>query len=85
MWFGPRAWLGWGWTPVSWEGWVLCLAAVAAVVGLTVLFPEDPGLVGPVVLVVVAVLAAACILKGSSPGGPGPKARREFKEKQELL
>ena len=22
-WFGPKRFFGWGWTPVSWEGWAV--------------------------------------------------------------
>ena len=70
--------------PVSWEGWALVIAAVGSTLGVTALRPESP-LVGPVVLLTVAVLVVACVLKGSSPGGPGPSARREFWQKRENL
>lgn len=67
---------------MSWEGWALSIAALGSTLGLLAFFPGS-GLVLPVVLLTVAALVAACVLKGSSPGGPGPSARREFLEKRE--
>ncbi len=81
FWFGPRAWLGWGWTPVSWEGWAFTVAALASAFGVIAIGPADRA--GSLVLLIVAVMALVCILKGTTPGGP--TARREFMEKRELL
>ena len=30
-WFGPKR-FGWGWTPVTWQGWLVVIAFVAAIV-----------------------------------------------------
>lgn len=73
LWFGPRAWIGWGWTPVSWEGWALSIALTIAI--LVVAFVA-PGVASFVIPLLVLALLAACILKGTAPGGPS--ARREF-------
>jgi hypothetical protein len=37
-WFGPKRY-GWGLTPVSWQGWVLTAAYVAAVFALAITLP----------------------------------------------
>jgi hypothetical protein len=29
-WFGPKRW-GWGWRPISWQGWLVVLIYVGAV------------------------------------------------------
>jgi hypothetical protein len=33
LWFGPKR-IGWGWSPRSWEGWLVVGLSVAAVVAL---------------------------------------------------
>jgi hypothetical protein len=79
LWFGPRTWGGWGWTPVSWEGWVVvALTGVAAIV-LEILY-ADPDPITPAVLLVLAI-CLVCWLKGTSPGGPA--AARRYKIQQE--
>ena len=57
--FGPRR-LGWGWFPVTAEGWAVLAVGVggAIVLAFTVSF------------VAVAVMLVIIFLKGSSPGGP---------------
>ncbi len=29
-WFGPKRW-GWGWRPISWQGWLVVLAYIAVI------------------------------------------------------
>lgn len=71
-WFGPRR-LGWGLGPVSPEGWAVSgIAVVAAVVVLMVDRHSRWE-----AFIVVIVLIAVTILKGTSPGGP-----REWEEFQ---
>lgn len=73
LWFGPRGWGGWGWSPVSWEGWAVCIVGVAfAIVGQRWLSK------GVVVAVTSVLILGPCVLKGSSPGG-GEKKQREFR------
>ena len=31
-WFGPKTGMGWGWTPVTWQGWLVTLACVATMI-----------------------------------------------------
>jgi hypothetical protein len=71
LWFKPRGWGGWGWSPASAEGWATIL-----IVLVTVLLVPNPVLI----LLAVTALIAAAVLKGTSPGGPS--ARREFERRQ---
>ena len=69
-WFGPKRVLGWGWTPVTWQGWLVTGVFLAAIAACALLVP------GPVVKVVVEVvlivgLLAVCALTGTRPGGRG--------------
>lgn len=66
-WFGPRSGFGWGWTPVTWEGWavvILWFAALALayhLLGSTRAFAF--AVAGLVVLLIVI-----CALTGTPPG-----------------
>lgn len=79
MWFGPRGWGGWGWQPVSWEGWVVTGAAAALIVAVLARWGEDRA--GGPVIAVASALIAICILKGTSPGSV--RAKRAFDRERE--
>lgn len=68
-WFGPKRY-GWGWTPVSWQGW-LATAAFIAVVGAAIAYfrPSITALV--IGLVSFAVYLGVILLTASRPGRPG--------------
>ena len=71
-WFGPRR-LGWGLSPVSPEGWIVTVAAVA--VSLLIKRQRDlPAWVPPALMV---PFVALIFLKGTSPGGPRALSRFE--------
>ena len=77
LWFGPRGWSGFGWRPVSWEGWVVtatCCLAIVAVVVRQATVGTDTGLW---VLGIVLVTIAVCWLKGTSPGSSAERAEIE--------
>jgi hypothetical protein len=64
-WFGPRR-LGWGWTPITWQGWAVSAGFLAAVIlggeflhGITKL---------AVLVPLVVVFLAVCALTGTKPG-----------------
>lgn len=65
VWFGPRR-LGWGWSPVTAEGWAVLAGGVAAAIALASTVRHAPW----VSLIAVAVMLAIIFLKGTSPGGP---------------
>lgn len=72
-WF-KRKWYGWGWTPATWQGWVLTIVYVALV--LTIGFRVDAnshsvsdtlyGIVVPVGILTV-VLITICFWRGEKP------------------
>jgi hypothetical protein len=68
-WFGPK-WLGWGWSPVSVEGWLVTFATIGLPILGAVIVGED-NTAAMIVVAVAAVggLLAATYLKGTSPGG----------------
>ena len=66
-WFGPKKYIGWGWRPISWEGWavtgvwLLALFAAHLWLGPTVAFTT-------VAIGLVILLLAICWLTGLPPG-----------------
>jgi len=67
-WFGPKATIGWGWRPVSWEGWVATLLlAVLAIAAVNIWHRSTAGIVA--VLALLAVFALLAWLTGDPPGG----------------
>ena len=65
VWFGPRR-LGWGWSPVTADGWVVLVTGVAAAIVLASTVRQARWLS----LIAVAVMLVIIFLKGTSPGGP---------------
>ena len=68
MWFGPKR-FGWGWGPVSWEGWAAIVGG-----GLVAAVLRQKGRVRAGQLLGLGVLVL-CYLKGTEPGG-----RRKLEE-----
>jgi hypothetical protein len=66
-WFGPKTGFGWGWTPVTWQGWALTIVLLAAVFGLST-FGEGRGR-GLMTLGLVAGYMVVVVLTGTKPGG----------------
>lgn len=68
-WFGPRD-PGWGWTPVTWQGWVVVVIALALVVALGQRGPARLGDARTLGLVLVTVVAFVGViaLTGTPPG-----------------
>lgn len=82
LWFIPRGFGGWGWTPASWEGWVIVGIGTIAIVAPIPLIGE----IGPVLYQlwafgVVLGLFVICSLKGTSPGGRRKRAEY-FRERE---
>jgi hypothetical protein len=66
-WFGPRRMPGWGWTPVTWQGWVVSVAFMAAIVAAALLV--HGGVLKIVIeVVLVVLLLAVSFLTGTRPG-----------------
>jgi hypothetical protein len=71
-WFGPKRYVGWGWTPVSWEGWaVTAIFAVAAIAGRAHFGPGMPGVVA--IGVCLTAYLGIIVLTGTKPGGPAAR------------
>ena len=66
-WFGPKRGLGWGWTPVSWEGWLVVAICGAVIAAAFALFGQTP-MTGYVVIGAVASLILVCVMTGTRPG-----------------
>ena len=68
-WFGPKRYVGWGWAPRSWQGWL----TTAAMVGLVIIAVATVrGPVGfAVALIVIILFLVLAWLTGTAPGVPG--------------
>jgi hypothetical protein len=69
-WFGPRRTLGWGWKPITWQGWAVSLGCIAAILACAL---AVPGVVLKIVaeVVLVLLLLLVCFLTGTKPGWKG--------------
>jgi hypothetical protein len=65
-WFGPRRLLGYGWSPVTWQGWLVIVVFVAALFACAFLLP-GVGLKVGAEIVLIALLLAVCLLTGTRP------------------
>ncbi len=68
-WFGPKRLVGWGWTPVSWQGWLTTAVFVVVLVAIVGLTPPGSLTEFIAVVVCVAALVAVAALTGTPPGG----------------
>lgn len=73
-WFGPKRSFGWGWTPISWQGWAvtgLYLITILGGVEYVAVYRHDVLMAMFVAVVSTAVLLIVIRLTGTEPGGPG--------------
>ncbi len=67
-WFRAKTY-GWGWgLPSRWQGWVVMIGFVAALIGGTPLVKESPLLYVAYSIFLSGVLIAICYWKGEKPG-----------------
>jgi len=71
-WFGPKRYFGWGWSPVSREGWVVSGTALALVILAMTLLSSTARTWA--VALVVAGFVAVVFATGDPPGGPRDEA-----------
>jgi ABC-2 type transport system ATP-binding protein len=62
QWFRRRA-IGFGWRPVTWQGWLITLVTVGAVIAVFVLLRSSPSRV-PIAILVLAVYAIVALATG---------------------
>ncbi|MFO0764963.1 MAG: hypothetical protein U0487_02865 [Patescibacteria group bacterium] len=72
-WFKAK-WYGWGWVPVTWQGWAVTLGYIALVLALALTIDERSSVKDvsftfllPVVIL-TACLIRICYAKGEKPG-----------------
>ena len=65
-WFGPMKGVGWGWSPVSREGWAVIAVFIAITLGAHFIFGVPGAML--VTLGVLPVLILVCCLTGCKPG-----------------
>lgn len=68
-WFGPKRYLGWGWTPVAWQGWLTTGILILLLIASDLIWTGTSAVVAIVVLVVLHLCVV--VLTGDPPGGPG--------------
>jgi hypothetical protein len=66
-WFGPKTSFGWGWTPVTWQGWALTAGFIAGVAALSAWLPLPVRLPATSGLAIVFIIVVAAT--GTRPGG----------------
>ena len=71
VWFGPRSG-GWGWEPVSWEGWLVTIISALVLVATYALRRGQPDF-APAFFGLIGALILVCCLKGTSPGSAKEK------------
>jgi hypothetical protein len=76
VWFAPRR-MGWGWNPVSAEGWIV--TAIVAMVSMALKRRARRRRGADILL--AGLYLAVVVLKGTAPGGP--KAHRAFEASRE--
>ncbi len=72
LWFGPKRSLGWGWSPISWEGWAVVAAVLIGLLAPIPFLDEGGAIAGYLAwsaLLTIALLICT-VLKGTKPGGP---------------
>ncbi len=65
-WFGPKKYLGWGWTPITWEGWLTTAVFLAAFLVCFLVIGGGAGIAGGLIL--VAAYLGMVLLTGTCPG-----------------
>lgn len=64
LWFKRRRY-GWGWMPVTWEGWLVTVIFLVTV--LIAALRLSPAYLLPVIVVETACLLLVCFAKGPTP------------------
>jgi len=68
-WFGPKRVLGWGWSPVSWEGGFVSAAFIVLTLASVIFWQGTGSMIA--VAVLIGLLLVIVVLTGDPPGSPG--------------
>jgi ABC-2 type transport system ATP-binding protein len=79
-WFRRRR-IGFGWSPVSWQGWLVTVVAVGGVVGAVALLRGSSARV-PVAVAIIAVYAGIALRTGGAQAGEAPQTESEPEREQ---
>ncbi len=66
-WFGPKKGFGWGWTPISWQGWALTALFFAVFLVIALLYQGKYRTLAAIGATVVYIFVV--VLTGTKPGG----------------
>ena len=66
-WFGPKKRFGWGWTPVTWQGWTIAALFVACILGIS--YAKSFTTKFAVFAAIVVVYLIIVVATGTKPGG----------------
>lgn len=73
LWFGAKVY-GWGWTPITWQGWLVTGISAFFIAWDTAVFVKNDQPTADLIkgyslriLIYVAVLLAICLWKGEKP------------------
>lgn len=71
LWFRAKRY-GWGWTPCSWEGWLVIIVSILLIIlstsQLDKTSKEIPFLFFFRIVVIITILLLICYKKGEKPG-----------------
>ena len=68
-WFGPKRVLGWGWSPVSWEGGLVGATFIVLTLASVIFWQGTGAMIA--VAVLIGLLLVIVVLTGDPPGSPG--------------
>ncbi|MEI7810659.1 MAG: hypothetical protein WCI41_03875 [bacterium] len=66
LWFKRKSY-GWGWTPCSWEGWIVILVWIIALMFIIANIPYETTTHFLIVSLMVLLLIFVCYKKGEKP------------------
>jgi hypothetical protein len=72
-WFGPKKYLGWGWSPRTWQGWAVTAVTVVLLIASLTFLGNPTRYIAFAVIIVAHLLVM--LFTGDLPGGPSSEDR----------
>mgnify|MGYP001573239736 CR=1 FL=1 len=66
LWFKNKRY-GWGWSPASWEGWLVTAIFILLAVGVGLIYSPESGFFFVALTVLVGALIFICYATGETP------------------